>query len=84
MYRMAEISLKQDRIMTKEEYIKHVKNNELGNREPDIYDIEDAWVEGYNAAVEKAAEWLNTWQSDETNSYMVYGDIVDFKNAMEL
>ena len=70
--------------MTKEEYLEHVKNNELRNRDPDIYDIEDAWVAGYNAAVEKASEWLNTWQSDETNSYMVYEDIMNFKKAMKL
>ena len=70
--------------MTKEEYLEHVKNNELRNREPDIYDIEDAWVEGYNAAVEMAAEWLNIWQSDETSYYMVYEDIMNFKKTMEL
>ena len=44
--------------MTKEEYFEHVKNNELLNRDPDIYDIEDAWVAGYNHAVEMAAEYI--------------------------
>jgi len=44
--------------MTKEEYLEHVKNNELRNREPDIYDIEDAWVAGYNHAMEMAAAWM--------------------------
>lgn len=43
--------------MTKEEYLEHVKNNELRNREPDIYDIEDAYVEGYKEAVYNAVEW---------------------------
>lgn len=44
--------------MKKEEYLEHVKNNELLNRDPDIYDIEDAWIAGYNHAVEMAAEWM--------------------------
>ena len=44
--------------MTKEEYLEHVKNNELRNRDPDIYDIEDAWVAGYNHAMEMAAEYI--------------------------
>lgn len=43
--------------MKKEEYLEHVKNNELLNRDPDIYDIEDAYVEGYKEAVYNAVEW---------------------------
>lgn len=44
--------------MKKEEYLEHVKNNELLNRDPDIYDIEDAWIAGYNHAVEMTVEYI--------------------------
>lgn len=44
--------------MTKEEYLNYVMHNELLNRDPDIYDIEDAWVAGYNHAVEMAVAWM--------------------------
>ena len=41
--------------MTKEDYLEHVKNNVLRNREPDVYDIEDAYMEGYSQACYEAA-----------------------------
>lgn len=44
--------------MTKEEYLEHVKNNELLNKEPGLYDLEDAFEAGYYHAVEMAAEYI--------------------------
>ena len=70
--------------MTKEEYLEHVKNNELLNRDPDIYDIEDAWVAGYNHAVEMAAEWLYERQAVDLEVGDIEKLITDFKKAMEL
>lgn len=59
--------------MKKEEYKKYVMENELRNREPDIYDIEDAWIAGYNHAVEMAAEWMK-------EDKFVYGDKFIYDN----
>ena len=77
--------------MTKEEYINYVMENELGSRDPDIYDIEDAYVEGYaqgyidsyDAAIAKAVKWLSARKSDEHNSCVCI-DIADFQKAMKL
>ena len=44
--------------MTKEDYMNHIKEDELRNREPDIYDIEDAYEEGYREAKEEATIFL--------------------------
>ena len=76
--------------MTKEEYLNHVMHNELGNRDPDIYDIEDAWIAGYNHAVEMAAEYIeedaivydaedNRLSQSELDEF-----ITNFKKAMKL
>ena len=70
--------------MTKEEYLEHVKNNELLNRDPDIYDIEDAWIEGYNHAVEMAAEWLYERQAVDLEVDDIEKLITDFKKSMKL
>lgn len=74
--------------MTKQEYIKHVKEDELQNREPDIYDIEDAYIGGYEEAVEKAAKWLksNTYSMfiKSCSLYDAIKEFVDeFKKEME-
>ena len=63
--------------MTKEEYLEHVKNNELRNRDPDIYDIEDAYVEGYKEAVDKAYKWL------KSNTYSVFVKSCSLFDAVE-
>ena len=63
--------------MTKEEYLEHIKNNELRNREPDIYDIEDAYIEGYKEAVDKAYKWL------KSNTYSVFIKSCSLFDAVE-
>lgn len=63
--------------MTKEEYINHVKENELRNRDPDIYDIEEAWAEGYKEAVDKAYKWL------KSNTYSVFIKSCSLFDAIE-
>ena len=63
--------------MTKEEYLEHVKNNELLNRDPDIYDIEDAYVEGYKEAVDNAYKWL------KSNTYSVFVKSCSLFDAVE-
>jgi len=74
--------------MTKEDYIKYVKEEELRNREPDIYDIEDAYEAGYREAVTKACELLNDFLSDyKLNGYLSSTEcdfmITHFKKSME-
>lgn len=75
--------------MTKEEYLNHVMNNELRNRDPDIYDIEDAYIEGYKEAFNNVVEWLEK----ETPSLLLQScDLItstenfvrEFKKAMKL
>jgi len=63
--------------MTKEEYTNHVIHNELRNRDPDIYDIEDAYVEGYKEAVDKAYKWL------KSNTYSVFVKPCSLFDAVE-
>ena len=63
--------------MNKENYIKHVMEDELRNREPDIYDIEDAYEEGYREAKEKAYEWL------KKNTYSLFFKSCTLFDAVE-
>ena len=69
--------------MKKEEYKKYVMENELRNRDPDIYDIEDAWIAGYNHAVEMAAEWLYERQAVDLEVGDIEKLITDFKKTMK-
>jgi hypothetical protein len=74
--------------MTKEDYMNHIKEDELRNREPDIYDIEDAYEEGYREAVAKTCKWLNNFLSDYMlNGYLSSTEcdfmITHFRKAMK-
>ena len=82
--------------MTKEEYLNCVMRNELGNRDPDIYDIEDAWIAGYNHAVEMTVAWMKEDKFVYEDKFIYDNDgnklskvnldefINNFKKSMEL